>query len=223
MSGESPSIKICCIQNVEEAMLAVRYGASAIGLVSEMPSGPGVISLDEIAKITRSLPSSLDSFLLTSQREASAIAQQHALCGTTTIQIVDRLVPGAHDELRAMLPGVTIVQVIHVQGEEAVAEADRVAPHVDFILLDSGKRDLPVQELGGTGRTHDWSISRRIRERSKTPVFLAGGLTPDNVATAVGTVRPHGVDVCSGVRTGGKLDQTKLAAFCHNALDVRIM
>jgi phosphoribosylanthranilate isomerase len=88
-----------------------------------------------------------------------------------------------------------------------------VAPEVDALLLDSGNQSLPVKELGGTGRTHDWSVSRRIVEAAPVPVYLAGGLTPDNVGEAVRRVRPFGVDVCSGVRSGGRLDEARLAAF----------
>ena len=85
--------------------------------------------------------------------------------------------------------------------------------HVDALLLDSGNPSLAVKELGGTGRTHDWKLSRRIRDSVSIPVFLAGGLTPSNVADAVAAVEPFGLDVCSGVRSDGNLDPVKLRAF----------
>ena len=119
----------------------------------------------------------------------------------------------ALDELRIRLSGVKIIQVIHVRGEESVEEAASVAPHVDAVLLDSGDPSLRVKELGGTGRIHDWSLSRRIRESVEVPVILAGGLDPDNVAEAIRVVRPYAVDVCGGVRTGGRLDESKLREF----------
>lgn len=106
-----------------------------------------------------------------------------------------------------------MVQVVHVTGPESVDEAARLAPHVDAILLDSGNQRLAVKELGGTGRIHDWSLSRSIRERIGIPLFLAGGLTPENVGQAIEEVGPFGLDVCSGVRTEGKLDATKLKQF----------
>jgi phosphoribosylanthranilate isomerase len=105
------------------------------------------------------------------------------------------------------------VQVVHVLDEESVEEALRVAPEVDALLLDSGNQRLAVKLLGGTGRTHDWTLSRRVVEQSPRPVFLAGGLTPENVREAVERVGPFGLDVCSGVRTAGRLDERKLAAF----------
>ena len=206
-------IKICCITTPEEAALAVRHGAAALGLVSSMPSGPGVISEEQIAAIAARVPPGVATFLLTSRTTAVEILAQQRLCGVNTLQLVDRIAPGAHATLRSVLPGIKRVQVIHVGGEESVEEARAVAPEVDALLLDSGDPSLPVKELGGTGRTHDWSVSRRIVAAVPVPVYLAGGLTPDNVGEAIRQVRPFGVDVCSGVRSGGRLDEARLAAF----------
>ena len=193
--------------------MAIKCGASAVGLVSEMPSGPGVISEDLIAEIARAIPPAVSSFLLTCKQDVEANVDQQKRLRVNTIQICDSLPSGSHQQLRAALPGVSIVQVIHVSGPESVAEAAAVAPIVNGILLDSGNQSLPIKELGGTGRTHDWTISRAIREQIQVPLFLAGGLNSGNVAEAVMQVRPFGVDVCSGVRTDGKLDQVKLSKF----------
>ncbi len=193
--------------------MAIKYGASAIGLVSEMPSGPGPIPEDLIAKIARALPPSVSSFLLTSKQEPSEIVKQHRRCRTSVIQLVDRLNISDYKKLREAIPGVGLVQVVHVTGEEAVDEAVAVAPYVNGILLDSGKPDLRVKQLGGTGRLHDWGLSRQIREEVKVPVFLAGGLNPDNVLEGLNQVQPFGVDVCNGVRTEDRLDERKLSAF----------
>jgi len=193
--------------------LAVECGASALGLVSEMPSGPGVIPEPRIAEIAAVVPPGVASFLLTSRQSADEIIDQQRRLRTNTVQICDRLTEGTHDEIRAALPGISIVQAIHVVGEESIQEAAEVEPLVDAVLLDSGNRDLAVKELGGTGRRHNWQISRRIRRRLSVPIFLAGGLSPQNVAEAIETVRPFGVDVCSGVRTDGKLDPQKVADF----------
>jgi phosphoribosylanthranilate isomerase len=209
----TPRVKICCIGSIEEAWTAIQYGASAIGLVSEMPSGPGVISEDLIARIASAIPPSISSFLLTSKQETRSIIDQHRRCGTSTIQIVDRLASGTYQDLREAMPGIKLVQVIHVTGEESIDEALAVASHVDAVLLDSGNQSLAIKELGGTGRAHDWRISRRIRESIAQPLFLAGGLKPDNVAEAIEAVQPFGIDVCSGVRTDGRLDKKKLGAL----------
>jgi phosphoribosylanthranilate isomerase len=206
-------IKICCMQSVAEAELAARYGADAVGLVSAMPSGPGPIPESLIAEIVPRVPPGIATFLLTSRRGAAAIADQVRRLGPTTVQIVDRPDPGCHAALRTALPAIRIVQVVHVTGPEAVDEALEYASAVDALLLDSGNPSLPVKELGGTGRTHDWPTSRRIVETAGVPVWLAGGLTPENVAEAIATVGPYGVDLCSGVRTEGRLDEEKLARF----------
>ena len=214
-----PRVKVCCIASAEEAALAVRLGAAAVGLVSAMPSGPGPIPEELIAEITPTVPPGVATFLLTSRQDAAGIVAQQRRCRANTLQIVDHLTTGTHAELRDALPGVGIVQVVHVTGPEAEDEAARVAPLVDAVLLDSGNQSLAVKELGGTGRRHDWAISRRIREAIPKPLWLAGGLNAGNVAEAVETVRPFGLDVCSGVRTAGRLDPAKLEAF-FRAVDV---
>lgn len=208
-----PRVKICCISSLAEAELAIRYGASALGLVSAMPSGPGVIEEDLIAHIAARVPPPIATFLLTCKQEVPAIIEQHRRLRTNTIQIVDRLEQGSYDDLRSALPGISLVQVIHVTDEESVEEAKTIAPHVDAILLDSGNQKLAVKELGGTGRTHDWTLSRKIREAVRVPIFLAGGLKPENVVDAIQAVQPFGLDLCSGVRTNGSLDEAKLALF----------
>src|SRR5919199_2400797 len=208
-----PRVKICCIASVEEARVAVECGASAVGLVSEMPSGPGVISEELIAEVAARVPPAVATFLLTCRQDAASIVGQQRRCRVNTIQLCDLVPREVYGELRARLPGVSLVQVVHVRGEESVEEARGAVPHVDALLLDSGNQTLAVKELGGTGRTHDWRLSRRIRDSVSVPVFLAGGLKPENVAEAVEVVRPFGLDVCSGVRTDGRLDAGKLKRF----------
>lgn len=208
-----PRVKICCIASIEEAWMAVEHGASALGLVSEMPSGPGPIPEDLIKDIAAIIPPAIASFLLTCKQDVDEIIEQQKRLRANTIQICDRLEKGSHLRLRKALPGVAIVQVIHVTGSESLEEALEVARDVDAILLDSGNQTLAVKELGGTGRTHDWRISKQIREAIDIPLFLAGGLNPRNVAEAIAEVEPFGVDVCSGLRTEGRLDQEKLGDF----------
>jgi phosphoribosylanthranilate isomerase len=197
--------------------MAIDAGASALGLVGPMPSGPGVITDEAIAAIARGVPPPIATFLLTSEQSADAIAAHHRRVHTTAIQIVDRLTRGTYADLRGELPGTKLVQVVHVTGPESLDAALAVAGEVDAILLDSGRPDLPVKELGGTGRRHDWGISRRIREAVDIPVFLAGGLHAGNVREALEQVSPFGLDVCSGVRSGGSLDPSRVAAFFKEA------
>jgi len=210
---DRPRIKICCIASVEEAWMAIGAGANAIGLVSAMPSGPGPIAEELIAEIAAIVPPGVSSFLLTCLQDATSIIDQQRRLRVNTIQICDRLTTGSYQQIREALPGISLVQVIHVTDPESVDEAIAVAPHVDAILLDSGNQSLAIKELGGTGRTHDWTLSRRIREAIEVPLFLAGGLNPGNVADAIREVQPFGIDVCSGLRTEGALDPQKLSDF----------
>lgn len=206
-----PRFKVCCIASAAEARLAIDAGASALGLVSSMPSGPGVIAEELIAEIASSAPPGVDTFLLTSLQDPEAIIEQHRAARTSTLQLVDELSPAAHARLREALPGVRLVQVIHVTGPISVEQAERAARHVHAVLLDSGNPDLEVKELGGTGRRHDWSVSAVIREQLDIPVFLAGGLTPDNAADALRAVGPWALDICSGLRDADFcLDPSKL-------------
>ncbi len=205
--------KVCCIGGREEASLAIAHGASALGLVSEMPSGPGVIPETLIREIAASVAPAVSTFLLTSLTDPAEIADQHRRCLTTAIQLVDRIEAAAYGELREALPGVRLIQVVHVTGHESMVEAIDAARHADALLLDSGQPDSDVKELGGTGRVHDWEVSRAIRDAVQVPIFLAGGLGPDNVAEAVSAVQPFAVDVCSGLRTDGRLDEEKLRGF----------
>jgi len=208
-----PRVKICCIASHAEARLAIDCGASAIGLVSRMPSGPGPIPESLIRDIAETVPPGVATFLLTCETTADPIIAQQRFCRTNTLQLVDEVAAGVYDALREALPGISLVQVIHVRDDDAVRQAANVSGKVDAILLDSGQPTLAVKELGGTGRVHDWAVSRRIRDEVDAPVFLAGGLNPDNIVEAIHRVAPFGVDVCSGLRTNGSLDENKLTAF----------
>jgi phosphoribosylanthranilate isomerase len=206
-------IKICCISSIAEAKTAISFGADAIGLVGRMPSGQGVITDELICSISKTVPPPVATFLLTSETSSGGIVNHHRKVNTNTIQIVDALKLGSYRDIREKLPNVKIVQVIHVLDERSLEEAIKKSEKVDALLLDSGNPNLAVKELGGTGRTHNWLLSRQIVEQSKVPVFLAGGLNAGNVREAIDIVQPFGVDVCSGVRTDCKLDERKLEAF----------
>ena len=208
-----PKIKICCISSLEEAFLAIKHGADALGLVGNMPSGPGIIADELISQITKHIPPPIATFLLTSERKASDIIAHHQKVHTSTIQIVDSLLEMDYAKIREAIPTVKIVQVIHVLDEKQIEEALEVEPCVDAILLDSGNPNLKVKILGGTGNKHDWKLSRKIREVVKKPVFLAGGISAQNVKQAIEEVNPYGIDLCGSVRTNGQLDASKLDIF----------
>jgi phosphoribosylanthranilate isomerase len=206
-------VKVCCIASIEEAELALEAGADALGLVSAMPSGPGVIRDEDIATIAEWVGSRAATVLLTSRLSAEGIGEQLRHSHPSVLQITDALPDGELAIVRARHPDVVLMPVVHVRDSTSVEEAVRLAADADAILLDSGNPLAQVKELGGTGRVHDWRVSRAIRDVVGVPLFLAGGLRAENVADAVRTVRPFGVDVCSGVRREGKLDRAAVTAF----------
>ena len=209
-------VKVCCIASEGEARLAIRYGSDAIGFVGPMPSGPGVIPDSLIRDIALTVPPTIETFLLTSRTRSRDIVDHVRSCGTTTVQIVRHIDPSEHEHIAAVLPTIRRVQVIHVEDEGAIELARTYAPLVHALLLDSGTPAAAVEELGGTGRTHDWAISAEVVRSVDIPVFLAGGLDPGNVLAAVATVAPFGVDLRSGIRTDGRLDEAKLSQFTAN-------
>lgn len=206
-------IKICCISSIEEARLAVEAGADALGLVGPMPSGPGTLELDTIASLSRQIVPPVSRFLLSSETTADGLIAAIDQAGTDTLQIVSPVEPDVLTQIRAHRPFVRLVQVLHVEGKETLSLARACAHAVDALLLDSGRPSAAIPELGGTGRTHDWEISAKIVSDLDIPVFLAGGLSPDNAAEAIHTVHPFGLDLCSGIRTHDRLDPVKLNAF----------
>jgi len=210
-------VKVCCIATAAEADLAIAAGADALGLVSAMPSGPGPIPESDIAAIVRHVGTRAATVLLTSLQDVRGIADQLDRIRPTVVQLVDELPEQAYVALRASHPEVVLMQVIHVRDARSVEEATGIASFVDAILLDSGNPAATVKELGGTGRVHDWAVSRAIRDAVPLPLFLAGGLRAANVGAAVATVRPFGVDVCSGVRASGRLDRDAVHAFVEEA------
>lgn len=205
---------MCCIESVEEARLAVAEGVDALGLVSAMPNAAGVISESTIAEIAAAVPPRVSTFLLTALTEPDALVAQYERCGTTTIQLCDRLTTGALERLRERIPEAALVQVIRVSGAEALDQALAVAPYVDALLLDSGAPRQRVEEPGHAAHAaHDWALSAEICRSVPAPIFLAGGLHAANVRAAIDLVGPWGVNVCSGVRVAGRLDLDSLRSF----------
>ena len=199
-------VKIYCISSRDEARAAIDAGADALGLVGDMPAGPGVIDDGLARELAELVPPALTAVLLTSRTRGAEIADHVEYCGVGAVQIVQHIDPAEYLPIRERPPHIRRIQVIHVEGREALDLIDIYAPHVHAFLLDSGRPMAATPELGGTGRAHDWSISGEFVARSPRPVFLAGGLGPDNVREAIGMVRPYGVDLCSGVRTDGALE-----------------
>jgi phosphoribosylanthranilate isomerase len=206
-------LKVCCIQSVDEVRVAVRHGADAVGLVGAMPSGPGPIDDAAIAEIAAAVPPPVAAVLLTAETDATAIADHVMRTRPTVVQVVSHVEPAVLARLKRVIPSTRLLQVVHVEDASSIERARAYAIHADALLLDSGRPSAAVAELGGTGRTHDWTLSRRIVDAVDRPVFLAGGIRPDNVAEAIAAVRPFGIDLCSGIREGLRLDPVRLAAL----------
>ncbi len=207
------TVKICCIQNYEEARLAEELGADYLGFVSAMPSGPGPIPEDDIKRLIASVEDAAKTVLLTSLTEVSEIISQQRRIGAGVLQLCAHLSSQQMTELREELPEVKLMPVVHVNGPDAVEIAKEYASHSDMLLLDSGSPDSEVPVLGGTGLTHDWSVSAQIVREVNVPVFLAGGLNAENVQQAIREVNPAGVDICSGVRCEGVLSRARLLNY----------
>lgn len=210
-------IKICCIKSVEEARAAHDAGAHILGLVSQTLSGPGAISDALIREIAESVPHSASTCLLTSETDSRSVADHVRATGTNAVQLVGAITPEAVGDLRCDAPGISLIKVVHVESTAAVEVASRYFEVAHALLLDTAVRGARSDSLGGTGKTHDWRISRKIVQSSPVPVYLAGGLNPENVEAATLNVRPDGVDVCSGLRRGGILDASLLSDFVAHA------
>lgn len=208
-------VKICCINSKKEAQIAYKYGASSIGLVSKMPSGPGIISDSLINKIVNSSPAGLKTTLLTCYTSPNKIINQHKKAKTNNIQLVKKIDIDNYGIIKKALPYTKLIQVIHITDKDIIKNAIKISKQVDYLLLDTGSF-INKEELGGTGKVHDWNISKIIRNSVKIPVILAGGLNHRNVNKAIEKIMPFGVDVCSGVRTNDKLDLFKLKEFFNS-------
>ncbi|NQU36975.1 MAG: phosphoribosylanthranilate isomerase [Actinobacteria bacterium] len=210
-------IKICCIKSIDEAILASRAGAHVLGLVSQSLSGAGAIPDTLISEIVARVPESQATCLLTSELDPDDILRRQDATQTDMIQLVGEIPPAAVSELRALLPAVQLLKVVHVEGSESLDLAAAYVRCCDALLLDTAVRSRDGDSLGGTGTPHDWSISRKIVETSPIPVYLAGGLNPGNVEAAISAVRPYGVDVCSGLRRDGRLSPSLVSDFVGKA------
>jgi phosphoribosylanthranilate isomerase len=209
-------VKICGIRNGTEARAAAEAGATALGVLCGLTHDAADAVAPATARaILAARPAEVEGVLVTHLLDAEAIAALADSVGASAVQVHDALPPEGMVRLRALLPGRRLIKAVHVTGEGAVGQARAWAPTADALLLDSRTAD----RLGGTGQTHDWSISRRIVAAvAPKPVYLAGGLRPENLAAAIAAVRPAGVDVNSGVEdSAGAKDPARLRAFVATA------
>ena len=208
-------VKLCGIRSRSDLAVALSAGADALGfIVGARHRTEDELTPAAAAELVALLPPFVDSVMVTHLQQASPILELIRQVGATTLQLQDGIAPQELQAIRTAQPGVKLIQAIHVgdgnAANQAMAAAIAAEPLVDALLLDSRTAD----RIGGTGQTHDWSVSRRIVERIGKPVILAGGLRPENLRAALETVGPAAVDVNSGLEdaTGAK-DPQRAEAF----------
>jgi phosphoribosylanthranilate isomerase len=211
-----PFIKICGLRSYEEARLALDCGATAFGfLVGLSYATADQISPENAAGIIGKLPENADTVIVTHQTDPEKAAALARITGGHTLQVHGDMPPAGVRKLAALAPDLRLIKAVHVSGPESIEAAAAYAGIAHALLLDT----RTVDRLGGTGRTHDWSISARIVAAVPVPVYLAGGLTPENISDAIERVRPAGVDVNSGVKdSAGEKDAEKVSLFVSRAI-----
>ena len=194
-------VKICGVSREEDAMNAIKHGADAIGFVM----GGLVLPLEvephaqTVREIIKKFPKNVDSFLVTHLTNIEDILALSNYINSTGIQISEDIDINELKKIRKLTKK-KIIKTVVVKDESSFDKLKQVEPYCDFILLDTRFKGY----TGGTGLTSDWDLSRKMVEIAKKPVYLAGGLTPDNVLEAIKKVRPQGVDVSTGVGTYSK-------------------
>lgn len=206
-------VKICGNTNLDDARAALSYGADILGFIVEVPESTANISREKVAEIIVALPK-CETVLVTTETAPEKIKALALSTKVLTIQYHGNVSPEVIAEIKDELPNFAAWKVIHVKDESAIDEARRFEDVVDGILLDTAYKE----QVGGTGMTHDWNISRIIAGDYSKPVILAGGLTPENVTETVQKVRPDAVDVRSGVSNpDGTKDLEKVRLFIERA------
>jgi len=211
-------VKICGVKRAEDAGLAVAAGADALGfLVGQTHTSADFIAPLTAKAIAASLPSGVIGVLVTHLTDPGDVLDLAVLTGLTTVQLHGEIWPEDVARLRRAAPDLTFLKSFHVTDEAGLAYGEAFVGLVDGFVLDTA--NPKTGQIGGTGQTHDWNLSRRIVERYRSvPVILAGGLNPDNVAEAIAAVGPFGVDVNSSTKgTDGFKSEAKARAFVANA------
>lgn len=206
--------KICGINSVEEMNTAIRAGADALGfLVGITHLAEDKTDIPTARELIRQIPPFISRVAVTHLQTADEIVPLLKELNVDTVQLHNDITLNEIEKIRNYFPWLNIIKSVSVTGEESVTSARQFVGYVNAVILDSRTEE----RLGGTGLTHDWSISRRIVETLPLPVILAGGLTPDNLKSAIETVHPYAVDVNSGVETNNKKDPVKTATFIQIA------
>lgn len=217
MKDRNVRVKICGNKRVEDALEAIRLGADAIGLlVGQEHVSRDFISPLAAASIAKQLPPFCAIALVTDITGVAEILQLVNFIGVNTLQLHGNSSPEDMKLIKKELPYLKIIKSLHIIDEASIGIGKKYIGVADAILLDSFNETK--NQIGGTGKTHNWNISRKIVDEYNTPIILAGGLSPDNVAEAIKFVRPYGVDVNTGTKgENGFKDYKKMEMFIRRA------
>ena len=209
-------VKICGINKAEFAQWAYDAGCDYLGLLIGITHvAEDKISVQQAKEIIENSNVDTSKFVMvTHLLDAEEIISILKELNISNVQLHDNISIEEIKKIRSALPELYIIKAVHVLNEHAIQHALMLEEYADAIILDS----RTSARLGGTGNVHDWNISAEICKRCKKPVFLAGGLTPDNLVSAIETVRPYAVDANSGVETeNGDKDLNKIRKFVQIA------
>lgn len=202
--------KVCGITTERDLQAAVDAGADAVGFIADVNvDTPREVGVERAADLVAAAPPFVTTVLVTMPETPERAVELVDRVNPDVIQIHGELTVDEVDTVGATAP-VSVVKTV----DAAAPDGKRFDDVVDALLVDS----VDSEGAGGTGRTHDWDATREFADTVDSPVVLAGGLTPENVAEAVATVEPFAVDVASGVeRTGGEKDHDAVREFVANA------
>lgn len=211
-------VKICGNTKKEDIEHAIQSGTDAIGFIVGFPSTPRNLDLDTAYQLMKNIPTSIDRVVVTNEDDHNLLHNIAEKLPITAVQLIGEL--SYSPEIKEIFPDTQLIKVVHAEPETIIQYALNFSKDYDTILIDTKIKDLP----GGTGLTHDWSLSRKaVTTIHPTPVILAGGLTPLNVEEAVKIVQPYMVDVSSGVEyEPGIKDHSKVETFIKQAKGVKI-
>lgn len=206
-------VKICGIARIEDALDCTRLGADAIGVIAEVPvDTPRKVSVDEARRIFDALPDATERFLVIMPQNLKEAIDLYESADPDVIQLHSKEPLSFVEALKGELP-CKLAKTIHVQGHSSIEKALENSRYCDYLLLDT-----PSKVGGGSGRTHDWAISKMLVERVNVPVIMSGGLNPLNIVDAINTIKPAYVDASSGVESRpGVKDPKKVKLFIERA------
>jgi len=207
-------VKFCGTASLADMQSAIDAGCDAVGFIMGVThQSSDFVTPAEAAKMIRHLPPFIEPVAVTHLQETNDLIRLVRDSRCTTLQIQDTVEPSGIDTIRDALPYLKVLKAVHVMDESAIPTAKRYEPYADALILDTRTRE----KIGGTGIPHDWNISATIVANSAIPVILAGGLTPENVASAIRKVRPYGVDVHTGIKKDGVRSPERTLAFAREA------